>query len=301
MNTRVKRPFLPLLILLLGTAGTSSLQAELNLPIIVHDEKNVPVVFVPGGSFNVGQPFDAATSLCLELTPSQEYSVCNEENITRSLQQEWHVDIGDFYLDQFEVSVRSYLECYNASICTFGPLYFHEQYGLLDDDTLPIAFATYYDAAIYCAWREARLPTDYEWEYAARGPERLVFPWGNTFDGSAANYCDINCEVGIDTSSYEDDGYAELAPIITYENGQSWVGAYNLAGNVQEWTSTNKTSEYSGTGWDNIAKGGNYRSRPYYLAAWTSLWLEAEVDLAGFRCARTPDDTLPIPNSASTP
>ena len=301
MNIRVKRQFLLSLMIFLLIAVPSSTLAELNLPVVVYDEKNVPMVFVPEGSLNVSKPLDTAISLCLELTPSKEQSVCNEENITRSLQQEWKADIGGFYLDQFEVSVESYLDCYDAGVCTFGPLYYHEQYGWLDDSTLPIAFATYYDAAVYCAWREARLPTDYEWEYAARGPEELTFPWGNTFDDSAANYCDANCDVGIDTSSYEDDGFAELAPVTTYENGQSWVGAYNLAGNVQEWTSISRTSEYSGTGWDNVAKGGNYHSRPYYLASWTGVWLEAEVDLAGLRCARTPNNTLPVPDSASTP
>jgi formylglycine-generating enzyme required for sulfatase activity len=74
-------------------------------------------------------------------------------------------------------------------------------------------------------------------EYAARGVESLIFPWGNDFDSSLANYCDESCQRdGHDTAN--DDGHANTAPVGSYLNGASWIGALDMAGNVSEWTSS---------------------------------------------------------------
>ena len=52
---------------------------------------------------------------------------------------------------------------------------------------------TWFEAAAHCESRGARLPTEAEWGYAARGPDSLIFPWGNEFDATALNFCDIAC------------------------------------------------------------------------------------------------------------
>ena len=107
----------------------------------------------------------------------------------------------------------------------------------------PVEQVSWNDAVQFCKRLSAkegktyRLPTEAEWEYAARGPERRRYPWGDEFDGTRLNYCDTNCELGKRDEAF-DDGYAQLAPVGSYPDGASWIGALDMAGNVSEWTSS---------------------------------------------------------------
>lgn len=83
----------------------------------------------------------------------------------------------------------------------------------------PIACVTWFEAEAYAHWRGGRLPTEAEWEFAARGPDSLAYPWGGEFDGSRANVVDSK----------------GLQPVGSYPRGVSWVGAHDMAGNVMEW------------------------------------------------------------------
>jgi formylglycine-generating enzyme required for sulfatase activity len=114
-----------------------------------------------------------------------------------------------------------------------------ENYFIGDD--LPVENITWFEARDYCVSLDKRLPTEAEWEFAARGVESLIYPWGNEFaesEHSAVNYCDKNCEYDDWRDTGVDDGYDYTAPVRSYVNGVSWIGAYDMAGNVWEWVNT---------------------------------------------------------------
>jgi formylglycine-generating enzyme required for sulfatase activity len=98
-----------------------------------------------------------------------------------------------------------------------------EYYKNFIDGQKPCVGISWYEADAYARWRGGRLPTEAEWEYAARGPQSNIYPWGNFWDERRAN-----------TS---DGGPGTTTPVTHYENGKSWCGAYDLAGNVWEWAS----------------------------------------------------------------
>jgi formylglycine-generating enzyme required for sulfatase activity len=116
----------------------------------------------------------------------------------------------------------------------------NEQYGSEGEysgPNRPRERVTWFEAVTHCEFQGARLPTEAEWEYAARGPDGLEYPWGDNHDWSLANFCDVFCMFDQDLVDI-DDGYETTAPVGSYPDGASWVGAYDMSGNVWEWVST---------------------------------------------------------------
>jgi len=154
-------------------------------------------------------------------------------------------------------------------------------------DRLPVSGVNWFNAKAFCEWRAARLPTEAEWEKAARGPDGLEYPWGNEWDPKITNTGDDgNWEEG-------------LAPVGSYARNKSPYGAYDMAGNVWEWVA-DWYAPYSGSTFKSEAFGNKNRvirgggggvghyAISYFFRAATRQFSEPEMesDDVGFRCAK---------------
>jgi carboxyl-terminal processing protease len=242
------------------------------------------MVYVPGGTFLMGSTaaqIDAAKALC-EQYPD-EYGKCKTESFEAEAPQH-AVTVDGTWLDRTEVTNAQYALCVADGACRESRLADHPAY---NGDDYPVAGIPWQDAADYCSWVGGRLPTEAEWEYAARGPEGHVFPWGDQFECTAGNLWDdvTGC----------DDGYPRPAPVGSFPAGISWCGALDMAGNAWEWVADlygaypaenqiNPTGPAAGS--ERILRGGSWGYVPAYVRTMYRYPVPATADYfaVGFRC-----------------
>lgn len=238
------------------------------------------MLFVPAGTFTMGS--DTVDSLS-----------DSDEKPAHA------VTLDPFWIDKLEVANFQYAQCVNAGTCAPSRRVTGADY---NGHRQPVVDVSWQDAAIYCAWAGARLPTEAEWEYAARGPYSLIFPWGNTFDGSRTNSCDASCRA-IWKDASVNDGFRLTAPVGSYPAGISWVGALDMAGNVNEWVNDWYSSNYytrqaslnppgpteAELAGYKVVRGGGWGSpRNYVRCAKRSFGVpDYGYNQTGFRCAST--------------
>ena len=254
----------------------------------------MPMVYVPGGTFLMGSTdaeVDQALARCRE-----SYLYCNDWFYTTEAPQH-QVTVDGFWIDRTEVSNAQFRRCVEAGACQ-APTPCGERelaYPDLSRAKHPVVCVDWHDAQAYCAWVGARLPTEAEWEYAARGQEGHAYPWGHEPAGALQNYCDANC-----TESWADqavdDGYARTSPVGSYPEGASWCGVLDMAGNVYEWVgdwlgayAAEAQTNPSGpaTGQDRVLRGSSWKSFQdrARTAARSSGEPGTRLDHMGFRCA----------------
>ena len=159
---------------------------------------------------------------------------------------------------------------------------------------LPVDSVTWDEADAYCKKSAKRLPTEAEWEYAARAGTPAEYSWGDTFQPNQANFCDSSCDLPLQ-GSIGTDGFRFTAPVGSYPPNP--FGLHDMAGNVSEWTSDWMLENYyqvspkdkpkgPDAGRAKVVRGGSWYSEPLSLrsANRSSLWRDYRKDGVGFRC-----------------
>jgi formylglycine-generating enzyme required for sulfatase activity len=196
-------------------------------------------------------------------------------------------------IDRTEVTVAAYDRCVRRGDCV-APL---DAPGTPQTGgaTLPVTGVRWADAAAYCAWAGGRLPTEAEWERAARGRDGRTFPWGWVTDPGRFNHGAVD-----PTCRDDDDGFALAAPVGSYPSGASPEGALDMAGNAQEWVADRASADGAGhppdravtpagprDGSERVVRGGAF-DLPMFLARTTARsrrLADARERNLGFRCA----------------
>ena len=203
-------------------------QEELQAGATRMDTKGIEQVWVPAGSFLMGT--DEATIETLKLQNPPSWAI--REFASEMPQHQVQITKG-YWIDKYEVTNESFKSFVKDHGYEKQELWSAEGWAWLSkqdkgrlpdncagaDPNLPRVCVTWYEAEAYARWRGGRLPTEAEWEYAARGPQAVTYPWGNEFDPAKANVVDSKAPM----------------PVGSYPEGASWVGAHDLACNAMEW------------------------------------------------------------------
>lgn len=240
-------------------------------------------VIVPAGTFRMGSDFE-------EEREKPEHAV-------------W---LDTYWIDTFEVTNSQYALCVSTGACNTpdyrNSLTHEKYYGSNGFDNYPVLFVSWHDASDYCGWVGGRLPTEAEWEKAARGDQDARnFPWGDHFGSNYANLCDRNCTMSWKNSNY-DDGFIDTAPVRGFPDGVSQYGAMNMAGNVCEWVADWYKSDYyynkqdwseplgPASGSTRVIKGGSWYDDTDILRVSARYGFDPNKSYydVGFRCVNEP-------------
>ena len=214
-------------------------------PSTIVGNDGAEMILVPAGEFIMGSDADEIARLAIK-------QALVEDEMPRH-----RVSLDTFYMDTYEVTNAHFQQFVHAT--GYRTQAEREDWGWADTgdewgkvnganwraplgpgssiaelEQHPVIQVSQEDAKAYCAWAGKRLPTEAEWEKAARGTDGRIYPWGDQFDGTRLNFCDAHCQ-----RSWQDqasnDGYRYTAPVGHSTGDKSPYGAYDMAGNVREW------------------------------------------------------------------
>jgi formylglycine-generating enzyme required for sulfatase activity len=193
-----------------------------------------------------------------------------------------------FSIDRFEVATAQYAQ-FLAAEKRAAPWQW-ETVDLTHHADRPVIGVDWHDADAYCQWKGKRLPTEAEWEKAARGTDGRLYPWGN--EVPTKEYANFALGARFSYSQV-------LLPVQSYEPGKSPYGLYQMAGNayewVQDWYATNyyeispaRNPQGPAQGLFKVLRGGSWSDLPKYLLTYGRFKLPPETrnSYTGFRCAK---------------
>ena len=258
-------------------------QQAAQLESFIREKDSMPVLLVTGGEFMMGQG------------PDDPDAGDNAETARP-------VTLGSFYIDQYEISVRQFAAYLNdiggyenmcggfdCAITGFETqfTYLLNNFSIMEakvgNENFPINWVSWYGANAYCIWAGAHLPTESQWEYAARAVDGRIYPWG-----SAAANSDLAIFGG---SRNEASFFAAFEPVDALPAGVSPFGAYNMAGSVREWVQESPAIDKE----RRILRGGSWIKPADQLYTYYRESLPADMNAlsisalaywdVGFRCA----------------
>ena len=269
------------LLLGCGSDSTDSPSKEADVPLTSESDADIPtreiahaadgsvMVLIPAGEFVMGK--DGAPP---ELGESPAHRVY----------------LDAFYIDKYEVTNAQYQRFMEAT-GTPAPDFWTDP--MMNEPEQPVVGVTWHQAKAYCEWVGKRLPTEAEWEKAARGTDERIYPWGNHFDWEYGNFSDDYLEDG------HLDGFMGSAPVGHFPTDVSPYGVYDMGGNALEWVADWEDVGYylispkvnpkgPATGTHKILRGGAMDIGPEYSrTVYRNRLMPNLTNMAfGFRCAK---------------
>ena len=232
-------------------------------------------------------------ALALAWCGAEPYAEGCREEIFGTEYPPHEVTLSAYWIDRREVTVAGHRRCVQAGACSAPP--FAAGGDRFARSTYPVTLVSWFDANAYCAWTGGRLPTEAEWERAARGLTGRRFPWGMAWNPFIANHGKLAVN-DLD----ERDGFLELAPVGSFPEGRTPDGIDDMAGNVSEWVADWYAPEYPSksdvnprgpeSGDLRVVRGGAFGggregARPFLRSAARAMDLPTQRHAhRGFRC-----------------
>ena len=236
------------------------------------------MVFIPAGEFVMGT--DRVDEEKMHLKIGAVKPLFLDQHPERTVQ------LDAFYIDRYEVTNAEYKRFIDDSGYNDLPANWVDGVFPEGKENYPVTHITWDEALTYALWAGKRLPSEAQWEKAARGDKGGLYPWGNEY---VKGYANVNL-----------DGSRELAPIGSYPKDKSPYGVFDMGGNVMEWTrnwykaypgNTRKDNRF-GEKFKALRGGAFQRAGHYFLDAYLFSFARTEADPdgyyenVGFRCVK---------------